>query len=95
MSQTRKITGRATSIGTDLNGNMYVQYHSTRVVEWNQTSIILRSGGYQTTTTRTRMNQTANQFGLGFQVFQKSFEWFVEFKGQTLPFHDGMTLNRG
>lgn len=94
MTQQNQVGAKATSIGTDSNGNHYVQYHYTRVVEWNHESIILKANGWRTATTRIRMNQTANQFGLGFQVFQKNFDWFVRYNGETLPFDDGMILKR-
>jgi len=72
-----------------------VKYHWTDVVKFDHVRVILDSGGWRTPTTKTRMNQTSNQFGLGFRVFQKDFEWFVEFGGEVLPFIDGMTLDRG
>jgi len=94
MSQTRKVAGRATSIRTEWDGFTNVRYHDTDVVSFNDRRIILRSGGWRTATTKTRMNQTANQFNLGFRVWQKSFEWFVDFKEVVYPFKDRMTLLR-
>jgi hypothetical protein len=41
------------------------------------------------------MNQTANQYALGFSVFQKAYKWFVTLPtGATVPFFDGMTFDR-
>jgi hypothetical protein len=40
------------------------------------------------------MNQASNQFGLGYQVYQKDWQWYVDFDGQTIDFHDGMELTR-
>ena len=71
-----------------------VVYHSTPVVKFNYGSIILNSGGWDTLTTKTRMNQTSNQFDLGFKVYQKNFDWFVDYKGKTYDFSDDMTLLR-
>jgi len=71
-----------------------VKYHHTEVVKWNHEHIILNSNGYQTYTTKTRMNQTSNQYGLGFQVYQQDFVWYVDYNGQTLEFYDGMVLER-
>lgn len=67
-------------------------YHSTEVVRATATIVTLDSGGYRTHTTKTRMNQAANQYGLGYQVFQKDFEWFVGYHGAVHPFQDGMTF---
>jgi len=37
------------------------------------------------------MNQASNEYDLGYQVFQKKGKWFVDFKGDTIPF-EGKTL---
>lgn len=72
-------------------GRRFVQYHATRVVEWDEYEIELNTGGYRTATTKLRMNQTSDQYGLGFRVFQKDFRWFAEFRGNTVIFY-GETL---
>ena len=69
-------------------------YHSTPVVTWSCETIVLNSGGWSTHTTKTRMNQCARQYGLGYQVFQKDYAWYVKFQGETLDFYDGMILTR-
>lgn len=41
------------------------------------------------------MNQASNQFGLGYSVYQKKGEWFVDYKGTTHKFDkDMITLDR-
>jgi hypothetical protein len=93
MSQQFKLGSRSTVSGND--GEMYyVQYHNTKVVKWNDKKIILNSDGWKTATTKTRMNQTANQFGLGFSVRQKDYSWYVDFKGKEISYHDQMELSR-
>ncbi|KKM66060.1 hypothetical protein LCGC14_1484950 [marine sediment metagenome] len=77
MTQTWKIRGRATRITTE-NGTTRVRYHDTDVVVFDDETIMLNTGGWRTVTTKTRMNQTANQYDLGFSVYQKNFEWFVQ-----------------
>lgn len=76
------------------DGFTRVVYHSTEVVKFNQEVIVLNSGGWQSNTTKLRMNQTSNMFDLGFLVYQKNYDWFVVFKGETLEFSDGMKLER-
>jgi hypothetical protein len=40
------------------------------------------------------MCQAANQFRLGFSVYQHKGDWFVSVPGDgVLPFRDGMTFN--
>lgn len=92
--QTHTFKGVATNL-RDENGWTIGRYHSTDVIKFNDQEIILDSGGWQTVTTKTRLNQASNQFDLGFSVYQKNFEWFVDYRGQTFPFEDGMTLTRG
>ena len=84
---------RNTAIYSD-NGTIKVILYSTKIVEWNHNrdSIILNNGGWMTVTTKRRMNQVAEQFDLGFTVYQKDFEWYVVLNGQTLPFENGMEL---
>lgn len=101
MGQTHTIGRVATSIRKEKFSTI-VRYHQTDVVQIETcdglrgqvTKVTLRSGGWRTLTTKARMNQTANQFGLNFEVFQRNFEWFVQLrgfeKGTTMPFEEGM-----
>lgn len=94
MSQQQKVGTHRTTVATDASGVTRVTYHSTVVVEFDHKTIILRTCGYRTATTKTRMNQASNQFSLGYSVFQKNYEWYVTFKGQTYQFKDGITIHR-
>ncbi len=49
-----------------------VTYHRTKIVAWDGSTITLNSGGWQTVTTKRKMCQAANQFGLRFCVYQKA-----------------------
>lgn len=93
MAQTQRISGVATNVRTD-NGQTVVRYHSTDVVKFDADTIVLDSGGWQTMTTKTRMNQASNQYGLNYSVYQKEYKWYVDFKGQTFDFEDNMILSR-
>ncbi len=55
--------------------------YSTVVVSWDAEHITLRTGGYRTNTTKTRMNQAASHYRLPFAVWQKKGVWFVDFRG--------------
>jgi len=92
--QTAEFKGRASNIRTE-NGVTKCRYHSTDVVEFDAERITLRSDGWQTATTKARMNQASNQFGLGFRVFQRDHEWFVGLpNGNIVPFIGGMIIPR-
>jgi hypothetical protein len=94
MAQQHHLGTRATNVSTR-EGTTYVRYHATDVVAFNQTTITLRSGGWRTQTTKNRMNQAASQFDLGFTVFQKDFDWFVDLpNGKRVDFAEGMQIAR-
>jgi len=93
MTRMDKVGRFATTI-SEYDNEWVVTYHSTNVIRVTNEQITLNSGGWRTNTTKNRMNQTSNQFGLGYRVFQKNFEWFVEFKGRIVPFRDGMVIHR-
>lgn len=102
MSKTNTIGKHKTRV-YDENGYTHVKYHQTNVVSFNEDEIILRSGGWQTNTTKLRINQTSNQFGLGIGIKQHKWQWFIMFKelGKNYhwiedeePFHDGIRLVR-
>lgn len=85
MGQTHTVGKVATTI-SQVGGMMQVVYHQTAVVRWDHSQIILDHGGWQTTTTKTRMNQAANQYDLDYYVYQKNFTWYVHYKGQDIAF---------
>jgi hypothetical protein len=96
MSQTQTLGKVATSVQHE--GILtIVRYHATDVVKFSDAHITLNSGGWRTNTTKLRMNQASNQFGLGFTVYQRMGQWFVRFNmrsGTVIPFEDGMILQR-
>lgn len=72
-----------------------VTYHSTNIVSWKDNKVTLNSDGWETVTTKRKMNQASKMFCLGYSVFQKDFEWFVNLpNGETVPFKDNMTFER-
>ena len=93
MGQQQRVGTHRTSTVT-LQGLTSIVYHSTAVVQFDNDKIILNSGGWDTRTTKTRMNQASNQYGLGFEVYQVNYSWYVDYKGETIPFTDGLILDR-
>lgn len=86
---------RATTVFEDGDGFTACVYHQTKIVRWSGSTIILNSNGFQTVTTKRRMNEVSSHYGLGFHVFQKDHDWFVERRdGWVVPFVDGMALDR-
>ena len=77
------------------NDNGSVIYTNTNIVNWDENSISLNSDGWQTVTTKKKMNQTSGMFGLDFQVFQKDFDWFVRLpNGSIVDYYDNMEISR-
>jgi hypothetical protein len=93
MPQMMRVSRNNTAVGNSPNA-LSVTLHSTVVVLVDRASgvVHLDSGGWRTTTTKNRMNQASNEYGLGFQVSQKDGAWTVYTKGEALPFSDGMTF---
>lgn len=99
---------------TDWNENRHggwVIYAGTEIVRWDDNEqVTLNSNGWRSSTTKRKMVQASNQFGLGFTVNQKAGEWFVTRFGRspegylsafaehgavTFPYYDGISFPRG
>jgi hypothetical protein len=73
-----------------LNDNTVgIKLHSTYVVKIRDDgTYTLNSGGWQTLTTKDRINQYSPV-----RVYQRKFEWFVTINGKEYPFIDGMVVS--
>lgn len=38
------------------------------------------------------MNQASELFGLGFQVYQQDWQWYVDYQGEIIPFYDSKVI---
>jgi len=94
MARMDKLSAYRTSVMAT-GDRLAVVYVSTLIVDKVGNEITLDSGGWQTVTTKRKMNQAARQFALGYSVYQRNFKWLVDLPtGETVPFEDGMTFNR-
>ena len=83
------------TVWTETDKGGCVIYTSTAIVTWTDQTIQLKSDGWESVTTKRKMNQASHQFCLNYSVFQKAFQWFVtKPNGETVPFLDGMTISR-
>ncbi len=90
-----KLSTYKTAWAEDGFGVGSVIYTDTAIVSWDNDAITLRSGGWESVTTKRKMNQASHQFGLGYSVYQRNYTWFVDMPdGDTVLFTDGMTFNR-
>ena len=73
-----------------------ITYHKTQIVAFDRHNIVLRTGGWDSVTTRRKMNQAANQFGLGYSVYRDKGESYVRTPtGAVVPLTDEVAMRRG
>jgi len=80
-----------------IDGISKVYLHGNLIAEIDDNAIILRDGGRQSNTTKSRLNAILAEHGYsGERVFQKNFEWFVRLwtgtDFTTTEFRSGMRL---
>lgn len=82
------LSKHATTVGHDPSG-ITVTYHQTVIVKASEAEIFLNFGhpDYVTKTTVKKMNQTSEDYSLGYRVLQQKGKIFVEFKGNKIPFN--------
>ena len=66
--------------------------HLIATFDHNLKAVKLSSCGYETVTTKSRLNAILEEVKYGCKVFQKNFDWFVRYNGTTQRFWDGMIL---
>ena len=66
-----------TSVET-IDGVSFVRLHGNLIAEVGEDFIKLFDGGWQSNTTKSRLNAILSEHGIaGENVFQKNFEWFI------------------
>jgi len=77
--------------------NCFVYLHGNHIATYNYADkeLSLFDGGWQSNTTKSRLNALCYEFATGFGVFQKNWDWFVsDFQGKTvIDFVAGITVN--
>ena len=87
--------GSNTSVSYNSNTNcsyVYLHGHQIATFDHNLKAVKLSSCGYETNTTKSRLNAILEEVKYGCKVFQKNFDWFVSYNDQTQSFWDGMIL---
>ena len=72
--------------------NVFLHGHNIATVDHSTNAVKISSCGWQTVTTKSRLNAILSEVKWGARVFQKQFNWFVSFNNQTQDFVDGMIL---
>ena len=84
-----------TSVHFDDNTNTsVVRLHGNKIAEVTDNDMTIFDGGWQTTTTKSRLNALINAFcnGVTDGVFQKNYEWFIRDNNVTVDFENGYTF---
>ena len=72
----------------------HVYLHGNLISKIGEGFIELFDGGYQSQTTKSRLNAILSENGLpGEYVFQRNYQWFVRYNGSPIPFFSGMRMN--
>ena len=88
-------SGSNTSVSYNESTNcssIYLHGHQIATFDHNLKAVKLSSCGYETVTTKSRLNAILQEVKYGCSVFQKQWNWYVSFRGQTQDFVDGMIL---
>jgi hypothetical protein len=77
------------------DGVSEVYLHNNLIAKIGDTWMQLFDGGWQSNTTKSRLNALLSAHGIGGEsVFQKNYVWnFRMSDGSTIPFFNGMRLN--
>ena len=72
--------------------SVFLHGHNIATVDHSTNAVKISSCGWQTVTTKSRLNAILSEVKYGCSVFQKQWNWYVSFRGQTQDFVDGMIL---
>jgi len=72
--------------------NVFLHGHNIATVDHATNAVKISSCGWTTNTTKSRLNAILSEVKYGCSVFQKQWNWYVSFRGQTQDFMDGMIL---
>ena len=73
-----------------------VYLHKNLIATIDDNTVEIYDGGWQTTTTKSRLNAIINGLcdGRMFGVFQKNYQWFIKDAVVNVEFEDGYTFPR-
>ena len=88
-------SGSNTQVNYNSNTNcssIFLHGHQIATFDHNLKALKISSCGYTTNTTKSRLNAILEEIKYGCKVFQKNWNWFASYQGQTASFWDGMIL---
>ena len=78
---------------SNADGVSFVFLHGNCIAQVGDTFVRLFDGGWQTNTTKSRLNAILAVHGTGERVFQKNFNWFVSTNDGDVEFESGMKFD--
>ena len=87
-------SGNTTVFTTDNGLESTVYLHGNHIATFDHVhqNLYIFDGGWQSNTTKSRLNALLDEFSYGMRVFQKNYEWFVSYKNVKEDFVSGMEL---
>ncbi len=83
-----------TAVVINDSNDALVYLHGNFIAKVSQHFVQLFDGGWQSVTTKSRLNAILDDFHVGSGVYQKNWNWFVNLQnGGTIPFYSGIELN--
>ncbi|CAK0779623.1 hypothetical protein CCP2SC5_920019 [Azospirillaceae bacterium] len=73
-----------------IENGRFIRLHTTDILVFSGDSIRISSGGWQTRTTKERINKYLPQ---GYRLFSEDGFWFISHAGSRFPFKDGMVID--
>ena len=74
------------------DGTVTIRYHQTDIITVSpKGQVTVTSGGYKTNSTKERISAYLRPYA---SVWQREGLWYISYQGVTVPFEDGMVINR-
>ena len=86
-------SGNTSVISTKEEMKVFLHGNHIATLDKATMDLFIFDGGWQSVTTKSRLNALLKEFRPDRQVFQKNWQWFVsDFLGMAEPFFSGMTV---
>jgi hypothetical protein len=76
----------------NVDGVSEVRLHGNLIARVGDTFLELFDGGWQSNTTKSRLNAILQVHGTGERIFQKNWNWFISTAAGNVDFESGMIL---
>ena len=85
-------SGSNTTVMVDHNNKARVYLHGNLIAEVCKEFVAIFDGGWQSNTTKSRLNALCNEFRPQAGVFQKDWTWYIRHGNSVFPFITGSLI---